>query len=131
MWLHRTLYRASGGRIGGRRGTVPILLLTTTGRRTGKQRAVPLQYLADGEMLVVVASNGGRAANPGWFHNLRAHSRVEVEVGSDRRTMRARPASAEERARLWPKLVELWSGYADYQRRTEREIPLVILKPEP
>jgi F420H(2)-dependent quinone reductase len=131
MWLHKTLYRASGGRIGGRRGAVPILLLTTTGRRTGKRRTVPLQYLADGETLVVVASNGGRPANPSWFHNLRAQSRVEVEIGRERRAMQAREATAEERGRLWPAVVGLWSGYADYQRGTAREIPLVILERRP
>ncbi len=128
MWLHRSLYRASGGRIGGKRGTVPILLLTTTGRVTGKRRTVPLQYLAGEQMLVVVASNGGRPRHPGWFFNLRAEPRVEVQIGREHTVMHARQATEEERERLWPKVVELSSGYDDYQRRTEREIPLVILE---
>lgn len=127
MWLHRTIYRVSGGRVGGRRGSVPILLLTTVGRVTGKQRTVPLQYLADGESLVVVASNGGRPRHPGWFFNLRAEPRVEVEIGRERRAMHAREATEQEREHLWPKVVELWSGYDKYQRGTTRRIPLVIL----
>ena len=128
MWLHRSLYRASGGRIGGKRGNVPILLLTTRGRKTGKRRTVPLQYLAQAETLVVVASNGGRPKHPGWLFNLRAEPRVDVEIGRERTLMHARQATAEERENLWPKVVELSSGYDEYQRRTEREIPLVILE---
>jgi deazaflavin-dependent oxidoreductase (nitroreductase family) len=128
LWLHRTLYRASSGRVGGRRGNVPILLLTTIGRKTGKRRTVPLQYLDQGETLVVVASNGGKPNHPGWFFNLQAQPRVEVQVGRERRTGHAHQATVEEREQLWPKVVELWSGYDEYQRRTEREIPLVILE---
>ncbi|HWQ23909.1 MAG TPA: nitroreductase/quinone reductase family protein [Gaiellaceae bacterium] len=128
MWLHRTLYRASGGRIGDRRGAVPILLLTTVGRVTGKRRTVPVQYLDQGERLAVVASNGGRPRHPGWFFNLRAEPRVEVEIGRERTAMHARVATEEERERLWPKVVELWSGYEEYQRGTTRRIPLVILE---
>jgi len=126
--LHRALYRASGGRIGGRRGTVPILLLTTVGRKTRKKRTVPLQYLAQAEALVVVASNGGRPKHPAWFLNLRAEPSVEVEVGREHTAMRARAATPEERKLLWPQVVEFWSGYDDYQRNTSREIPLVILE---
>ncbi len=128
LWLHRTLYRASGGRIGGRRGNVPILLLTTIGRKTGKRRTVPLQYLAQGETLIVVASNGGSPKHPGWFLNLQAQPRVEVQIGREHTTVHAHQATAEERENLWPKVVELSSGYDDYQRRTTREIPLVILE---
>jgi deazaflavin-dependent oxidoreductase (nitroreductase family) len=128
LWLHRTLYRLSGGKIGGRRGNVPILLLTTTGRKTGKRRTVPLQYLAEGDALVVIASNGGRPNHPGWFFNLEAQPRAEAQVGRDHWVVNARRATAEERERLWPKVVELWRGYDEYQRRIEREIPLVILQ---
>lgn len=128
MWLHRSLYRASGGRIGGRRGNVPILLLTTSGRKTGKRRTVPLQYLAQGETLIVVASNGGSPKHPGWFFNLQAQPRAEVHIGREHRTVQAHQATAEERENLWPKVVELSSGYGDYQRRTTREIPLMILE---
>jgi deazaflavin-dependent oxidoreductase (nitroreductase family) len=126
--LHRALYRATGGRIGGRRGTVPILLLTTVGRKTRKRRTVPLQYLAQAEALVVVASNGGRPKHPAWFLNLHADPSVEVEIGRKHSAMRAREATLDERTLLWPQVVELWSGYDDYQRNTSREIPLVILE---
>jgi F420H(2)-dependent quinone reductase len=128
--LHRTLYRASGGRIGGGRA-VPILLLTTVGRKTGKRRTVPVQYLAEGETLVVVASNGGKSTHPAWFLNLRAEPRVEVETGRVRTVMHAREATAEERERLWPPLVELWPTYDKYQRGTTRELPVVILEGSP
>ena len=129
IWLHRTLYRLSGGRVGGRRGTVPILLLTTIGRKTGRRRTVPLQYLADGDLLVVVASNGGRDSHPAWLLNLRAEPRVEVRRGRERQTMRAEEATGAERELLWPRMVELWPGYDDYRRRTSRELSLVILRP--
>lgn len=129
--LHRTLYRASGGRIGGGRKNVPILLLTTSGRKTGKRRTVPVQYLAEGETHVVVASNGGRPTHPAWFLNLRAEPRVEVEIGRVRTVMHAREATAEERERLWPLLVEFWPTYDKYQRGTTRELPIVILEGSP
>jgi deazaflavin-dependent oxidoreductase (nitroreductase family) len=106
---------------------VPILLLTTSGRKTGKRRTVPLQYLAQGETLIVVASNGGSPKHPGWFFNLQAQPRAEVQIGREHTTVQAHQATAEERENLWPKVVELSSGYDDYQRHTTREIPLVIL----
>jgi deazaflavin-dependent oxidoreductase (nitroreductase family) len=128
--LHAALYRLSGGKIGGRRGTVPILLLTTAGRRSGRRRTVPLQYLAEGGALVVVASNGGRDHHPGWLHNLRAQPRVEVRRGRETQTMRAEEVTSAEREQLWPRVVELWRGYDEYRARTRREIPLVILRPD-
>ncbi|HEY7968139.1 MAG TPA: nitroreductase family deazaflavin-dependent oxidoreductase [Solirubrobacteraceae bacterium] len=130
LGLHVALYRATRGRIGHRfPGTPPMLLLEHMGARTGVRRTAPLGYLRDGESLVIVASKGGHARNPAWYHNLRAHPDTSVLVGSERRRVRARVADAGERERLWPKVVELYSGYADYQRRTQREIPLVILEP--
>ena len=124
----RLLYRASGGKLGGIPGT-PVLLLTTKGRRTGKPRTTPLLYLTEGESLVVVASFGGSDVHPAWFLNLEADPDAEVQIGrSARRQMRARRATAEERAGLWPRLTELYPGYAKYKRKTSREIPLVILE---
>jgi deazaflavin-dependent oxidoreductase (nitroreductase family) len=127
--LHRLLYRVSGGKIGGRMFNNPVLLLTTTGRKTGKQRVTPLLYLPDGDTMVLIASNGGSPTHPAWYLNMRSNPVVEVEIGRRRQRMRAQDASPEERQRLWPLAVSAYAGYADYQRRTEREIPLVILRP--
>jgi deazaflavin-dependent oxidoreductase (nitroreductase family) len=128
--LNTWAYRATGGRLGGRflRGA-PVLLLTTTGARTGQRRTAPLLYLRDGDRLVVVASKGGMSKHPLWYRNLLAHPEVEVEVGRERRTMVARTAGPEERAALWPRLVAMYRAYADYQARTPREIPVVVLEP--
>jgi deazaflavin-dependent oxidoreductase (nitroreductase family) len=128
--LHRTLYRASGGLIGGRIGAGRVLLLTTIGRRSGRRRTAPLAYLADGERLVVVAAFGGADVHPAWFLNLLACADVEVELaGQPRRRMRARPAAPEQHASLWGKATALYPQAAAYQRRTARPIPLVILEP--
>ena len=127
---HTTAYRLTGGLIGHRfPGAPPSLLLEHVGAKSGTKRTSPLTYLADGDDLVLVASKGGNPRNPAWFHNLRAYPDVTVQVGSKRRAVRARVATPEERERLWPKVVDLYGGYAGYQRRTEREIPLVILEP--
>jgi len=110
-----------------------VLLLTTTGRRTGKRRTAPLAYLEDGDALVLIASFGGADVHPAWYLNLVASPDVEVRVrGGTPRQMQARIAGAEERERLWPRVVEMWGGYARYQEKTAREIPLVILeRPDP
>ena len=130
MGAHAFVYRASGGRVGHRiPGLAPMLLLDHVGARSGVKRTTPLLYVEDGSDLVIVASKGGYPRNPAWFHNLRANPETTVQVGTERRPVRARIASSEERARLWPKVVESYGGYADYQRRTEREIPLVVLEP--
>ena len=123
------LYRRSGGRIFGRVGRAPILLLTTTGRRSGAPRTAPLLYLRDGRRFAVVASFGGHASHPAWYLNLTANPDVQVEVARQRFHARARTATAEEHARLWPKLVEMYGPYASYQRRTSRAIPVVLLEP--
>jgi F420H(2)-dependent quinone reductase len=127
---HTLVYRASGGRVGHRfGGLIPqTLLLEHVGAKSGKKRVSPLTYTRDGDDIVLVASKGGYPKNPAWFHNLRAHPDTVVLLGRERRQVRARVASAEERERLWPKVVETYRGYAGYQKRTDREIPLVILE---
>lgn len=123
------VYRWTGGRVGGRMGKAPILLLTTRGRKSGKRRTTPLLYVEDGERLVIVASQGGAPTHPAWFLNLRADPNVTVELGRERRTLRAREAGDEERERYWPRVVAMYAGYARYQERTSRRIPLVVLEP--
>lgn len=130
------LYRRTNGRIGGRwrvmagfRKPVPVLLLDHVGRKSGTEFTTPLLYLADGPDLVVVASQGGMATNPQWFHNLRANPETQVQVGAELRLVRARVASPEERSTLWPRLVELYADFDTYQGWTDREIPVVILSP--
>jgi F420H(2)-dependent quinone reductase len=125
--LHRGIYSASGGRVGNRIAGMPVLLLTTTGRKTGKRRTAPLTYFEEGA-IVLVASYGGRPHNPDWFENLVAAGGGEVTIGRERRPVRARSATPDERARLWPRIVETYDGYAKYQAKTSREIPLAILE---
>lgn len=128
--LHTALFRATGGKVGGSiPSTGPVLLLTTNGRKTGRERTVPLLYLRNGEDFVLVASNGGTAVHPTWWLNLRANPVAKVEVGDGRLLVRAREAGPEEKQRLWPRLVEMYGGYEDYQEKTDREIPVVILHP--
>jgi F420H(2)-dependent quinone reductase len=127
--LHRSLYRVSGGRLGGKTFGVPILLLTTTGKKTGKQRTTPLMYGVDGERLVLIASKGGAPEHPAWYGNLVAQPAVDVLVGREKRTMRARNASAEERPRLWRMMADKYKGYDEYMKKTTREIPVVVLEP--
>ncbi len=129
--VHRLLIRATGGRVGHDAMGMPVLELVTTGRRSGEPRAVLLTAPADLDgNLVVVASRGGDDRHPAWFLNLRDHPAVEVSVrGGPRTPMRARVLDADERARLWPRITERYRNYEGYQRRTEREIPLVVLEP--
>jgi deazaflavin-dependent oxidoreductase (nitroreductase family) len=127
---HAAIYRATNGRIGHRfPGAPPVLLLDHVGARSGRRRTTPLVYAVDGDDVVLVASKGGYPRNPAWFHNLMANPDTTIQVGSRRSDVHARKANAQERARLWPKVLEVYGGYDDYQRRTEREIPLVILEP--
>lgn len=127
---HTLVYRATGGRIGHRLPGLPqMLLLDHVGAKSGTRRTIPLLYLEDGRDVVIVASTGGHPRNPGWYHNLLANADTTVQIGRERRAVRARVADAGERARLWPKAVALYGSYRDYQERTEREIPLVILEP--
>ena len=130
------VYRKSGGKIGGTwrvgagfKKPVPTLLLEHSGRKSGKQFVSPLVYMKDGDDVIVVASMGGRDENPQWYHNLVADPDVYIEIGSDRRAVRAVLAGQEERDRLWPKLVEAYADFDTYQSWTDREIPVFILKP--
>ena len=130
MGAHTLLYRASGGLIGHRVPFAPpMLLLEHVGAKSGKRRISPLVYVRDGEQVVLVASKGGFPKNPAWFHNLCANPDTRVQIGRRRLDVHARVARPEERGRLWAKAVEVYGPYADYQARTEREIPLVILEP--
>ena len=130
MQGHTALYRLTGGRIGHRvPGAPPMLLLDHVGAKSGAKRTSPLVYVRDGDDLVLVASKGGYPKNPGWFYNLKANPDTEVQVGSEHRRVHAHVADSEERKRLWPMALKTYGGYADYQKRTEREIPLVILSP--
>lgn len=127
--LNIPLYRLSGGRIGGRIAKAPVLLLTTTGRKSGRQRTAPVVYLADGENLVVIGSNAGHSRTPAWSVNLKANPQAEVEVGRKRRQVQARVAEGEERADLWRKHNEQYSGFDEYEARTDRDIALFVLEP--
>lgn len=127
---HAAIYRATGGRVGGRlRGLPDLLLLDHVGARSGKRRTTPLVYMRDGDGLLIVASKGGHPSNPSWLHNLRAHPDTEVQIGRRRLPVRAREASAEERKRLWPEAADHNPHWARYRQRTKREIPLVLLEP--
>jgi deazaflavin-dependent oxidoreductase (nitroreductase family) len=124
------LFRATNGRVGGRVGKAPILLLHHVGAKSGTRRVSPLIYLPDGDDAVIVASKGGVERHPAWFHNLRANPDIEVELPREgRRAVRARVADDDERARLWPRLVGIYGPYETYQSYTTRKIPLVVLEP--
>jgi deazaflavin-dependent oxidoreductase (nitroreductase family) len=129
--LHRGMLKLTGGRVGWDAGNMPVVELTTTGRRSGRPHTVMLTSpVRDGDTWVLVASRGGDDHHPAWFLNLSDDPAVEAVVkGGDRRPMRARVAGADERAELWPRVTAAQPRYAGYQRRTRREIPLVVLEP--
>lgn len=126
--FHTLLYRVTRGRLGRRLAGHPILLLTTTGRRSGRRHTVPLLYLRQGPDLVVIASFGGSPRHPAWYRNLQADPRAEVRVERDRFAVLARDAAPAERPLLWDLAVAEYPGYAAYQERTTRLIPLVLLR---
>ena len=126
---HVRRYRETDGREGHEwRNGSSILLLTTTGRNTGRETTTPLIYGMDGENPVIVASKGGAPAHPGWYRNLVKHPEVGVQILGDRFRARARTAEGEERERLWRLMTEIWPDYDAYQRKTDREIPVVVLE---
>lgn len=133
---HVAVYRATKGRIGSkfrvgsaRREPAPVLLLDHVGKKSGRTYTSPLLYLLDGPNVVVVASTGGMAKDPQWYRNLLAHPDTQVQIGPEVRRVRARTASPEERAALWPRLVDMYADYDNYQSWTDREIPVVICEP--
>lgn len=124
------IFRASGGRLGNKFvGGAPVGLFTVRGRKSGKPRTTPLIYLRDGDNLVLVASKGGMSHHPAWYLNMQAHPEVEVELPDEKRSLVARRATDEEKAKLWPRLLAIYPDYDDYQARTDRNIPVVILSP--
>lgn len=123
------LYRRSGGRIGGRMGRAPVLLLHHVGRKSGKERVSPVLFLPHDDRLVIVGSKGGAASHPAWFVNLMANPLTTVEVASRRLRVRAREASETERADYWPGLLEIYPSFRTYQERTERVLPVLVLEP--
>jgi deazaflavin-dependent oxidoreductase (nitroreductase family) len=128
--LHRAIVKGTGGRIGGTGYGMPVVILTTTGRKTGQKRTTMLTSpINDEHRVVLVASYGGDDRHPAWFLNLRDNPDVELELRGNKRAMRARVASADEKAELWPQVVAAHKGYAQYQTKTDRDIPLVILEP--
>ncbi|MET7332880.1 nitroreductase/quinone reductase family protein [Nonomuraea sp. NPDC005650] len=123
-------FRANGGKVGGMFEGAPLVLLTTTGAKTGRRRTNPAVYLRDGERVLVFASNAGGAANPAWYHNVLANPRVIVELGAERFAARAVPLEGEERDRLYARQAAIDPAFAAYQANTERVIPVVALYPE-
>lgn len=129
-WSHVMWYRLTGGLIGGKVLGVPILLLTTIGRKTGKKRTTPVMFFRDDKDLVIVASNAGDDAPPKWWMNLQANPEAEVQVKREKLKVRAEKASPEHKKRLWPVLTAGYPTYDKYQQRTSRELDVVVLRPQ-
>ena len=126
---HTSLYKMSSGKLGRNMRGSEVVLLTTTGRKSGKRRTSPLFGLADGENWTVIASQGGHPEHPNWYLNLRDNPDVELQVGGETKRMRAETAEGDDRTRLWAKMAAMYSGYDEYQTLTERIIPVVVLRP--
>jgi len=122
-------FRANGGQVGGTFGGAPLLLLHSTGARSGEERVNPMMYQRVGDAYAVFASKGGAPTNPDWFHNLRAHPETTVEIGDDVVHVVARVAGPSEREQIWLRQKERYPGFAEYERKTDREIPVIILDP--
>jgi deazaflavin-dependent oxidoreductase (nitroreductase family) len=127
--LHVSIYRATSGRLGGTFRGAPVMLLTTTGRKSGKPRTTPVLYVRDGETLATVASNGGKARDPQWWSNLRANPAGTVQIKGQLMTVKSRKADPQEKERLWRLLTGVYPTYDEYQTKTNRKIPVVILQP--
>jgi deazaflavin-dependent oxidoreductase (nitroreductase family) len=128
--MHTRVYRLTKGKVGGSIAKVPVLLLTTTGRKSGRPRTTPLLYAQGDGGYVVIASKGGAPENPLWYRNLQANPRAEVTVGSETRRVQARDTQGEERERLWRSLADLFPGYDKYAQKTSRHLPVVVLEPD-
>ncbi len=127
--LNVPIYRLTRGRMMNKVGRAPVLLLTSTGRRSGQPRTAPVLYLADGVRLIVIGSNAGNDRAPAWSHNLKAHPDAEVQIRGGRQSVRARVAEGEERAELWRRMNEQYAGFAQYDENTSREIAVFVLEP--
>jgi len=127
---HVFFYKLSGGRIGGRIHKADVLLLTTTGRKTGKKRTTPLLYVRDGNRLVIIASNGGRPIDPSWWMNLKRNPIAMVQVKSLKETIYAQRAIGSEKERLWRLMTNVYPAYDNYLKKTDRDIPVVVLMPK-
>jgi F420H(2)-dependent quinone reductase len=125
-WMYR---RNNGEGLGGSFQNIPVALLTTTGRKTGEPRVSPLYFHRDGDRVIVAASKGGSDKHPMWYLNIRANPKVQVQIKSEVLDLTARDANEEERAKYWPRLVEMYPTYEDYQSWTQRKIPLVVCEP--
>ena len=126
---HTFAYRATGGKLGSSMRGVPIVLLTTTGRSSGRPRTTPLQSLKDGENIIVIASNGGHKVDPHWCLNLRREPEATLRIGGRDQRVHAEEAVGDERERLWTKALKQFPGYAGYEETAERQLPVVILRP--
>lgn len=128
VWLQTFFYKLTNGKIGGRFRGGPVLLLTTVGRKTGKRRTTPVLYIVDQNRWVLCASNGGRPKDPSWWFNLKKNPQAEIQVGKEMRKVSARQATADEKGKFWPLLAKMYPGYDNYQKKTDRQIPVVILE---
>ena len=126
---HVRQYEATGGKVGHDWNGTSCLVLHTRGRKSGETRKLPLIYGRDGADYVIVASKGGAPEHPGWYQNLLAHPDVEIQVWGDVIPVTARTGTAADKARVWPSMVAVWPGYAEYQAGTQRDIPVVLLRP--
>jgi F420H(2)-dependent quinone reductase len=123
------LYRLTSGAIGGRMAGLQVLLLTTTGRKTGQPRTTPLGYFKQDGSFVVIASNGGADQNPAWFYNLKSNPQVTLQIGNKHLAAKAEVVDADKRGQMWAELVKMAPAYEHYTTRTKREIPMIILHP--
>jgi deazaflavin-dependent oxidoreductase (nitroreductase family) len=123
-------FRANDGRVGGHFEGKPLLLLHTTGAKSGEERVNPVAYTQDGDKLVVIASKGGAPSHPDWYHNIVAHPQVTVEVGTEKIEATASVAQEPERRRLYDKMIQVMPGFAEYEKKTTRSIPVIVLTPK-
>jgi deazaflavin-dependent oxidoreductase (nitroreductase family) len=124
-------FRANAGRVGGNFEGAPILLLHTRGAKTGAERVSPMMYQADGDRVAVFGSKGGAPTHPDWYYNLLANPDVTVEIGTETKPMKARVAEGDERERIWARQKKDYPGFAEYERNTKRQIPVIILETDP
>jgi deazaflavin-dependent oxidoreductase (nitroreductase family) len=124
-------FRANAGRVGGNFEGAPMLLLHTRGAKTGAERVNPMMYQADGDRVAVFGSKGGAPTHPDWYYNLLANPDVKVEIGTETKAMRARVAKGDERERIWTRQKKDYPGFAEYERKTRRQIPVIILETDP